>query len=82
MELFNTEFGQQTTLKGLQQISFPWQNHTWTEWENEGFSFLDKAGTALVFMLYPDPYNPGEFSILGESVGSLLIQIHIFVSPK
>lgn len=42
--------------------------------------FLDKAGISLLFILQPDLYHPGEFSMLGDSPGSLLIQIYFFLS--
>lgn len=34
-----------------------------------------------VFILYPDHYHPGKFSVMAEYTGSILIQKYFFVSP-
>lgn len=83
MELFNTGLVSVLLLK-LTANPF-----SLTEWhlarirKKKKVCFLDKAGISLLFILQPDLYHPGEFStcMLGESLGSLLIQIYFFVSP-
>lgn len=81
MELFNTGLVSVLLLKAYSKSLFP---DRMTPGQNKKkkkkVCFLDKAGISLLFILHPDLYHPGEFSMLGDSPGSLLIQIYFFLS--
>lgn len=81
MELFNIGLVGVLLLKVYSKSLFPDRMTPGQNKKKKKVCFLDKPRISLLFILHPDLYHPGEFSMLGESPGSLLIQIYFFVSP-